>query len=121
MTWKPILKKNMRRQSYELFVSLRATGFGISVGLLEKAEAKNVPRVSLLVDEKRRRIGFRFHSKINSDSFALIREKSGRLVSARAVYRRFPWLRTAIGQRLSAQYDKQAKLWFVRTPSARAK
>lgn len=114
MTWKQARKRRGRIRA-KAFVSIREGSFGISVDLLENANAVGRKHVDVHFDGDRKRIGFCFHLKRSPDSFSLIREGNGRtrVVQASSLYRQLPWLRAAKGRRFPAKYDGKNKLWFV--------
>jgi hypothetical protein len=117
------------------FISLRPGGIAFSKGFIVAASAVEAARVSLLLDEPRRRLGFRFHSKKDdADSYALVndggkaarRGGDARLMQGKLIYSQHPWLGDALKadprqRRFRPQWDERAKLWFIElSPAGRA-
>jgi hypothetical protein len=86
----------------EEFVALRPMGIAFSTGFVAAHKLGEMTRVSLVVDNDSRRLGFRFHSDENNvDAFAIAADGSssgGRYLNSKRIYSDIPWLGAALAR-----------------------
>jgi len=127
VTWKQHKRTDPVVNAGSAFVSLRPSGLAFSRGFVLKANVASEKRVTLLIDEARHRIGFRFHSQQHdADAYALTsdgghaarRGGGARWMQGKLIYAQYPWLadalkRPAMERRYKVQRDERHDVWFI--------
>jgi hypothetical protein len=107
MSWKKHVRTDARRAAGREFVSFRPMGIAFSAEFIEKHELGGKDRVSLLVDEQQRRLGFQFHKDAkDADSYALSSDgglSKGRWFQSRSVYTDYPWVKKILSKPSAAR------------------
>jgi hypothetical protein len=106
-------------------MGFRLSGIAFNAEFIRLAHAHRSTRATLYFDEQRRRVGLRFHSRSNDpDAYAVNADgggagaAGGRLLAARRIYERYPWLKAVLERplpkrRFPVQRANDDDLWFV--------
>ena len=123
MAWREYKRTDAVAASGVQFISFRSAGISFSVGFVHAAKLEKTTRASLLVDEQRHRVGFKFHSRdADTDSYALVPDgaaaKRARVIQNRLIYTQYAWLAAVLkapprDRRFVPQRDEKADVWFV--------
>lgn len=126
MAWREYKRTDAVAATGVQFVSFRSMGISFSAGFVHAAKVDKATRTSLLVDEQRHRVGFKFHNReTDTDSYRLVPDgaaaKRARAVQTSRIYAQYPWLAAVLkaaprDRRFEPQRDEKADLWFVEIP-----
>ena len=123
MAWREYKRTDAVSASGAQFISFRAAGISFSAGFVHVARLDKVTRASILVDDQRHRIGFKFHNRdSDTDSYAVVSDGGGgkraKAIQNSRIYAQFPWLAAILkasprDRRFEPQRDEKADVWFV--------
>ena len=102
---------------------MRPLGIAFSSTFVLNNGLQKTPRVSVMLDERAHRIGFRFHTDENdADSFSLVADganKAGRWFQSKHLYVHFPWLGAVLKrppQERRFPPRRNQGIWFIEVP-----
>jgi hypothetical protein len=116
-------RSDARKHSAESFITLRSTGISFNAHFVREAGVESVKRVTFLIDNELRQLGFRFHSnKSQADSFCLTTEGAGKWMQSIGIYKKYPWLDEVIkwsmdSRRFTPRYNPREECWLIEIPT----
>lgn len=120
MAWNEYKRTDSLKGARDEFISVRPLGIAFSSGFVVNHGLDEMSRVSVLIDDGARRVGFRFHTNERDiDSFSLTVDgtnSAGRWFQSKHLYTEFPWLAAVLKRPLHDRRftPKRAQgVWFI--------